>query len=78
MADAIGPSYPLTPSQAASTTANVPLIAKQMQVQVLTMAENLQKILDDPSLSEQPSFLKKIADDTAHLNQAVEQAVKLR
>jgi hypothetical protein len=77
MSDAIGPSLP--PSQPApAATTNVPVLAKQMQTQVLTMADHLQKILEDPSLSEQPTFLQKMSEDGSHLNQTVEQATQMR
>lgn len=78
MSDAVGPSHHLPPPQSTPATANVPALVKQMQEQVLAIAENLQKILEDPSITEQPSFLQKMTDDGSRLNTTVEQAIKLR
>lgn len=77
MSDAVGPSQPLPP-QSTPATANVPALVQQMQNQVLAIAENLRKILEDPSITAQPSFLQKMTDDGSHLNLTVEQAIKLR
>ena len=78
MSDAIGPSSHLPPPQTSPATANVPALVQQMQEQVLAVAENLQKILEDPSITEQPTFLQKMTNDASHLNRTVEQAINLR
>ena len=78
MTDAIGPSYNLPPPSAPAATTDVPALAKQMQTHVAVLSDSLQKVLEDPSLSEQPSFLQKMSEDVFHLNQAVEQAIKMR
>jgi hypothetical protein len=77
MVDAIGPSYPLPPSQS-SSSANVPALAKDMQAQTATLLDHLQKVLEDPTLSDQSSFLQIVADNVAQLNRTVEEAIKLR
>jgi hypothetical protein len=78
MTDSIGPSYNLPPPRSETATTNVPLLAKKMQNQVQNLAENLQKIVDDPSLTEQSTFLQKMSEDVSHLNLTVGQAIKLR
>ena len=62
----------------ASSSPNVPLLSGQMQTQVLEFADHLQKILQDPSLSAQASFLEAFRANVTHLNQTVEQAIRLR
>jgi hypothetical protein len=49
-----------------------------MRAQAATLAEQLQKAIEDPSLSEQPSFLKECAANGSQLNQTVEQANLIR
>ena len=78
MTDAIGPKYPLPPSQTTPSTTNVPTLAKQMQTQIQELADSLQKTLDDPSLSEQQTFLQKLSEHILHLNRTVEEVNKLR
>lgn len=77
MTDAIGPSYnrlpPITPP-----ATDIPTLAKQLQTHIAALAENLQKILEDPTLSEQSSFLQKMSADGLHLHQDVEQAIHWR
>ncbi|MBS0605064.1 MAG: hypothetical protein JSS60_08550 [Verrucomicrobia bacterium] len=70
------PSQPLP--QASSASPNVPQLAQQMQTQATILAEQLQKALDDPSLSTQPSFLQEVTSNGNHLNQTVEQAILVR
>jgi hypothetical protein len=76
MTEPIGPSHhiPLSPS----TVANIPLLSNQMQKQVLALAEHLQKILEDPSLSTQESFLREVTTNGNQLNQTVEQSLLIR
>ncbi len=57
---------------------NVPALSKQMQDQVLTLASQLQKILDDPTLTTQQTFLNGFASNTSHLNRTVDQALLVR
>jgi hypothetical protein len=78
MTDPIGPSHAHSSSHIHPASTDVPVLAKQMQNLSLRMADHLQKILDDPSLTEQSSFLQKMAEDIAKLNATVEQAIKLR
>jgi hypothetical protein len=68
-------SSPHTPAPAST---NVPALAQQMRIQASLLAEQLQKALDDPSLSEQASFLKEVANNGSQLNQTVEQANLIR
>ena len=72
-----GPS-PIPLEHAATSSPNVPLLSGQMQAQVLEFADHLQKILQDPSLSAQASFLEEFRVNVNHLNQTVEQAMRLR
>jgi hypothetical protein len=60
------------------TAPNVPALSKQMYDQVLTLADQLQKILDDSTLVKQQSFLNEVASNTARLNQTVDQALLVR
>jgi hypothetical protein len=57
---------------------NVPLLAKQMQEQTLTLAGQLQKILEDPSLSAQETFLREVTTNGSQLNKTVEQSLLIR
>lgn len=76
MTEPIGPSpaAPIPPS----TAANVPVLSKQMQEQVTRLADDLRKILDDPSLCAQARFLHDIADIGTKLNHTVEQSQLVR
>jgi hypothetical protein len=73
-----GGSYntPLQPP--VPSTLNVPLLSKQMQSQASTLADQLQKIVVDPSLSTQESFLHEFTENGNQLNQTVEQAILMR
>lgn len=77
MSHPIGPLTP-PPSSQPSDTPDVPLLSKQMQDQVLAMADQLQKVLDDPSLADQKTFLNDFVHNANQLNQTVEQALRLR
>lgn len=77
MTERIGPATSFE-SQATSTSLNVPLLSKQMQSQVSGLAELLQKVLDDPSLSTEGSFLQKFTENVNQLNKTVEQAALVR
>lgn len=57
---------------------NVPALSKQMQDQVLKLADHLQKVLDDPTLASQQSFLKEFAYNVSHLNRTIDQALLVR
>jgi len=48
------PSYP-TPS-----APSVPVLAKQMEQQINTLNQSLRSLLENPSKSEDPSFLQNI------------------
>lgn len=48
------PSYPTPPAT------NVPVLAKQMEQQINTLNDSLKSLLQQPSQSEDPEFLKKI------------------
>ncbi len=77
MTEPIGPSSaPMQP--AASQAPNVPLLSKQMQSQALLLANQLQKILEEPSLSTQASFLQEVAGNGQKLNETIEQANLVR
>ncbi len=79
MAESIGPlSQPLPPEQKGGAVPNVPLLSKQMQEQVLSLADQLQKVLEDPTLATQKTFLDEFAHHGTHLNQIVDQAILLR
>lgn len=73
-----GPSFnaPLQPPSIADH--NIPLLSKQIQSQALALAGHLQKILDNPSLASQESFLKDFKECGNQLNQTVQQAVLVR
>lgn len=73
----IGPSGQ-TPLEPSASSTNVPLLSKQMQEKALELASQLRKILDDPSLSSQTSFLQEFSANAKGLNQVVEQAQLLR
>ncbi len=77
MSHPIGPLTP-PPHPPSGAETNVPLLSKQMQEQVLAMADQLQKVLDDPSLTGQKSFLDDFAKNAAKLQQTVEQAMKVK
>lgn len=66
-----------TPAPLPSST-NVPALSQQMQTQTATLADQLQKVTEDPSLSEDPSFLERLAKNTDQLNKTVEQANLIR
>jgi hypothetical protein len=76
MTEQIGPAA--RPSQPVSTSPNVPLLANQMQSQVSDLAAELQKVLDEPSLSTENDFLQKFAATVAQLNKTVEQSISVR
>ncbi len=73
-----GPSFnaPLQPSNIADQ--NIPLLSKQIKKEALALADQLQKILENPSLSSQESFLKDFNECGNQLNKTVEQAVLVR
>lgn len=76
MPEPIGPiSQPFTPMQAG---ADVPVLAKQMKEQVTSMADQLQKLMEDPSLASHSSFLDEFVKNASKLNQTVDQANTLR
>lgn len=76
MPDAIGPSRNLPPHIPPST--DVPALAKKLQDQISNLAESFEKTLEDPSLSDQASFLHSIAENVTRLHQVVEEALTLR
>lgn len=78
MAESVGPLPPPSPQPVPGGSPNVPVLSKQMQDQVLTMADHLQKVLDDPSLSTQQSFLNEFVSNASNLNRTVDQAVQIR
>jgi len=76
MAEPIRPaSQSLSSPQA---TANVPLLSKQMREEVTAMADQLQRLVNDPSLATQPSFLDEFAKNATQLNRTVDQAIQAR
>jgi hypothetical protein len=78
MAEPVGPlSQPLQPQQT-SQILNVPALSRQMQDQVLTLADHLQKVKDDPTLSTHQPFLNEFVDNASHLSQTVNQAILVR
>lgn len=75
MVEPIGP----IPYQAMSKeTPNVPALSQQMQDQVLTLADHLQKVFEDPTLTTQRSFLNEFASNVSNLNRTVDQAFLVR
>jgi hypothetical protein len=80
MAEPIGPLPQPVPSQPMLPKAvpNVPVLSKQMQDQVLTLADHFQKVLDDPTLAMQRSFLNEFANNASDLNRTVDQALLVR
>jgi hypothetical protein len=73
----IGPSShaPLEPTPG---DINVPALARDMQETTSTFASNLQKALDDPHLSSQPSFLQSVQENIQQLQSLIEKANLLR
>ncbi len=67
---------PLHSSNAESQ--DIPRLSKQIRTQVLTLAQHLQKVLEDPSLSAQKTFLQELSTNVLGLNQTVEQANLVR
>lgn len=49
-----------------------------MQEQAMNLAEQLQKILEDPSISAQETFLRAFADNGILLSHTVEQSQTVR
>lgn len=78
MSEPIGPSYGSPLQHTSSGIPNVPVLSKQMQSQTMALAEQLQKILDDPSLSTQQSFLNEVTANGTQLSHTVEQAILIR
>jgi hypothetical protein len=79
MAEPISPLPQPTPAHPVpKALPNVPALSKQMQDQVMTLADQLQKVLDDPSLATQRSFLNEFASNVSHLNRTVDQALLVR
>lgn len=70
MSEPVGPSSPLPPAQ----SPNLPELAHQLQTQTIALADELQKILNDPTLTTQSDFLQQIATTTTQLNQSVTHA----
>lgn len=54
---------------------NIPQLAQHVQTQVSVLADQLQKLLDDPSLSTQESFLNEVHANAMQLNQNVQRAI---
>jgi hypothetical protein len=78
MVEPTNPIPPSIPTQSVSKTLNIPLLSKQMQDEVLTLADHLKKISEDPTLTNQHSFLSKFANNVSNLNQTVNQALTLK
>ena len=79
MAESISPipqPPPAHPTQ--SSAPNVPALSKQMRDQVLTLADHLQKIMDDPTLASEHSFLNEFASNVSNLDRTVDQSMLLR
>ncbi len=76
MVDPIGRiSHPLHSQKAGH---DVPALAKHMKEQVLTMAEQLQKLMDDPSLASHAPFLDKFVKNASKLNETIDESITLR
>ncbi len=54
---------------------NIPVLSRQMQAQVMTLADHLQKVMADPSLATESGFLNEFASNASHLNHTVDQAI---
>lgn len=79
MSHPIGPhTPPPSPHPHPGSVPNVTALSQEMQKQVLTLADQLQKVLDDPSLTTQKTFLSEFAHNATTLNQTVEQALLVR
>jgi hypothetical protein len=79
MAEPIGPLPEPFPSQLMpKVVPNVSALSKQMQDQVLTLADHLQKVLDDPAVATQRSFLNEFVSNVANLSRTVDQAISVR
>jgi hypothetical protein len=79
VAEPVGPiPEPLPAQQTLKLVPNVPILSKQMHDQVLILADQLQRLLDDPSLAAQQQFLSEFIKNTSSLNQTVDQAILLR
>jgi len=79
MAESISPIPQPPPSHPALRSApNVPALSKQMRDQVLNLADHLQKIMDDPTLATQQSFLNEFASNASNLDRTVDQAILVR
>jgi hypothetical protein len=76
MPDAIGPSHNLPPRIPPSP--DVPALAKKLQDDITHFAGLLEQNLEDPSLSEQSSFLQSMKEALSSLRQIVEKALTLR
>ena len=74
MSEPISPISQPTPQQ----SPNIPALSRQMQSQVMALADHLQKVMEDPSLATQSSFLNEFASNASHLNHTVEQAILVR
>lgn len=70
MSEPVGPPSPLPPPQAP----NLPELAHQLHTQTITLADQLQQILNDPTLTTQSDFLQQIAGNATQLNQTVTHA----
>jgi hypothetical protein len=75
MTEPIGSPSQLPPPQ---QTPSVITVSQQMQDQVIALADHLQKILADPTLASQSSFLSAFANNVSNLNQTTHQALLLR
>lgn len=78
MTEPIGSSYKPSLHPSSIESQNIPRLSMQIQFQVLTLARQLQKILEDPSLSAQKTFLQELSTNVLGLNQTVEQANLVR
>jgi hypothetical protein len=67
------PSHPMPEAYA-----NVPALSQQMRNQVSALADHLQKILDDPTLATQQTFLNEFVNNVSRLNRTVDQALLVR
>lgn len=75
MSEPVGSSLPLPSPQ---TAFDIPLIAQQLQEKISALSNTLEKVMTDPSLATQSSFLTTFANQTNQLNQVVEQSLKVR
>jgi hypothetical protein len=78
MVEPIGPLPHPTPLFGPKAPSNVVALSKQMHDQALKLADQLQKVLEDPTLASQQPFLKEFASNVSHLNRTVDQALLVR